>query len=108
MKPAAVIRCHEASHSLAAKLGGDPTAFHDGQVALNPIPHMRREPVGMLLVPIWASPRIGTSVIPALAELAKMLDADSAGVFNVLFKWLYGFGNNQSHARQKPKVCRKS
>src|SRR5213596_2742823 len=44
--------CHEASHSLAAKMGGDPTAFRSGQVTLNPIPHMRREPFGMLLVPI--------------------------------------------------------
>ncbi|HLH31910.1 MAG TPA: site-2 protease family protein, partial [Terriglobia bacterium] len=44
--------CHEASHSLAAKLGGDPTAFHGGQVTLNPIPHMRREPFGMLIVPL--------------------------------------------------------
>ena len=44
--------CHEASHSLAAKLGGDLTAFHGGQVTLNPIPHMRREPFGMLVVPL--------------------------------------------------------
>jgi Zn-dependent protease len=44
--------CHEASHSLAAKLGGDPTAFHGGQVTLNPLPHMRREPFGMLIVPL--------------------------------------------------------
>jgi len=44
--------CHEASHSFAAKLGGDLTAFHGGQVTLNPIPHMRREPFGMVLVPI--------------------------------------------------------
>src|SRR5438105_6791464 len=44
--------CHEASHAFAAKLGGDLTAFHGGQVTLNPVPHMRREPFGMLLVPI--------------------------------------------------------
>src|SRR5262245_5547412 len=44
--------CHEASHALAAKIGGDPTAFHGGQVSLNPAPHMRREPFGMLVVPI--------------------------------------------------------
>lgn len=44
--------CHEASHALVAKLGGDPTAFHEGQVSLNPIPHIRREPFGMVLVPI--------------------------------------------------------
>jgi Zn-dependent protease len=44
--------CHEASHALAAKLGGDPTAFHGGQVTLNPVPHVQREPFGMVLVPI--------------------------------------------------------
>jgi len=44
--------CHEASHALVAKLGGDPTAFHGGQVTLNPAPHVSREPFGMVLVPI--------------------------------------------------------
>jgi Zn-dependent protease len=44
--------CHEASHALAAKLGGDLTAFHGGQVSLDPIPHIRREPFGMVLFPI--------------------------------------------------------
>lgn len=44
--------CHEAAHALAAKKGGDLTAFHTGQVTLNPIPHIRREPIGMILMPI--------------------------------------------------------
>src|SRR5215831_2200677 len=44
--------CHEASHSIAAKWGGDLTAFHGGQVTLNPLPHMKREPFGMLIVPL--------------------------------------------------------
>jgi Zn-dependent protease len=44
--------CHEASHALVAKLGGDLTAFHGGQVSLNPAPHIRREPFGMVLVPL--------------------------------------------------------
>jgi Zn-dependent protease len=44
--------CHEAAHALAAKLGGDLTAFHGGQVSLDPIPHIRREPFGMVLFPI--------------------------------------------------------
>lgn len=44
--------CHEASHALAAKVGGDPTAFEGGQVSLNPLPHIRREPFGMVLVPL--------------------------------------------------------
>jgi Zn-dependent protease len=44
--------CHEAGHALAAKLGGDLTAFHGGQVSLDPMPHIRREPFGMVLFPI--------------------------------------------------------
>ena len=44
--------CHEASHSLVAKLGGDSTAAHGGQVSLNPIPHIRRSPFGMVVFPI--------------------------------------------------------
>ena len=44
--------CHEAAHALVAKLGGDETAASGGQVTLNPLPHIRREPIGMVLVPI--------------------------------------------------------
>ena len=44
--------CHEGAHALAAKLGGDMTAFHGGQVSLNPIPHIQREPFGMIAVPL--------------------------------------------------------
>ena len=43
---------HEAMHALAALKGGDPTAHHGGQVSLSPIPHIRREPIGMLVVPL--------------------------------------------------------
>jgi Zn-dependent protease len=46
--------CHEASHALVAKLGGDSTAALNGQVTLNPIPHIRREPWGMVIIPILA------------------------------------------------------
>jgi Zn-dependent protease len=41
---------HEASHALAAKLGGDNTA--EDQVTLDPIPHIRREPFGMVVIPV--------------------------------------------------------
>jgi Zn-dependent protease len=44
--------CHEGAHALVAKMGGDPTAFHGGQVTLNPVPHIRREPFGLVVVPI--------------------------------------------------------
>jgi Zn-dependent protease len=44
--------CHEASHALVAKLGGDSTAAIGGQVSLNPIPHIRRSPWGMVVIPI--------------------------------------------------------
>jgi Zn-dependent protease len=44
--------CHEAAHAWAAKVGGDLTAFHGGQVSLDPMPHIKREPFGMVLFPI--------------------------------------------------------
>jgi Zn-dependent protease len=43
---------HEAAHAWAAKIGGDLTAYHGGQVSLDPRPHIRREPVGMVLLPV--------------------------------------------------------
>ncbi|HVS13124.1 MAG TPA: site-2 protease family protein [Thermoanaerobaculia bacterium] len=43
---------HEAGHAFAAMRLGDKTAYHGGQVSMNPIPHIQREPFGMVLVPI--------------------------------------------------------
>ena len=43
---------HEASHAFAAFRLGDDTAYRAGQVSLDPTPHIRREPVGMVVVPI--------------------------------------------------------
>ena len=43
---------HEAAHAWAAMKGGDMTAYLGGQVSLDPIPHIRREPIGMLIVPL--------------------------------------------------------
>lgn len=44
--------CHEAAHALIAKLGGDITAAEGGQVSLNPLPHIRREIFGMVIMPL--------------------------------------------------------
>jgi Zn-dependent protease len=44
--------CHEAAHALVAKLGGDNTAALGGQLTLNPIPHIRRSPYGMVVFPL--------------------------------------------------------
>jgi Zn-dependent protease len=43
---------HEAGHALAALKLGDSTAYHGGQVTLSPFPHVRREPWGMVAVPL--------------------------------------------------------
>lgn len=43
---------HEAGHAFAAWKLGDSTAYEGGQVSLNPLPHIQREPIGMVLVPI--------------------------------------------------------
>lgn len=43
---------HEAAHAWAARRGGDDTAYLGGQVTLDPRPHIRREPFGMVIFPI--------------------------------------------------------
>jgi len=44
--------CHEAAHALVAKWGGDLTAYAGGQVSLDPLPHIKREPFGLVVIPI--------------------------------------------------------
>ena len=43
---------HEAAHAWTAHRLGDSTAYHGGQVSLNPVPHIRREPIGMVVLPL--------------------------------------------------------
>jgi len=42
---------HEASHAFAAFKFGDPTAYNNGQLSLNPLPHLKREPMGTIVIP---------------------------------------------------------
>jgi Zn-dependent protease len=86
---------HEAMHALVAWKGGDPTAYHGGQVSLSPIPHIRREPVGMLIVPLltaltqgWAMGWASAPYDPVWAErhpkrAALMAAAGPVGNFMV-------------------------
>jgi Zn-dependent protease len=46
---------HEAMHAFAAWRLGDPTAYNGGQVSLSPAPHVQREPIGMLVLPLFTS-----------------------------------------------------
>jgi len=46
------VTAHEAAHAWTARRSGDPTAYHGGQVTLDPIPHILREPVGMVVLPL--------------------------------------------------------
>lgn len=82
---------HEAMHALVAYRGGDPTAYRGGQVSLSPLPHIRREPIGMLVVPLltsftsgWALGWASTPYDPTWAErhprrAASMAAAGPAG-----------------------------
>lgn len=86
---------HEAMHALVAWKGGDPTAYHGGQVSLSPIPHIRREPIGMLVVPLltsltqgWAMGWASAPYDPVWAErhpqrAALMAAAGPAGNFAI-------------------------
>jgi Zn-dependent protease len=46
------VTLHEAAHAWIAKLGGDLTAYYGGQVSIDPVPHIKREPIGMVVLPI--------------------------------------------------------
>ncbi len=46
------ITVHEAAHAWAGWKLGDSTAYLGGQVTLNPWPHIRREPLGTVVVPV--------------------------------------------------------
>lgn len=43
---------HEAAHAFTAHKLGDSTAHAIGQVSLNPVPHIKREPFGTVIVPL--------------------------------------------------------
>lgn len=43
---------HEAAHAWSALRLGDDTAYRGGQVSLDPTPHIKREPFGLVIVPI--------------------------------------------------------
>jgi Zn-dependent protease len=84
---------HEAAHAYVAWRGGDPTAYHGGQVSLSPAPHVAREPIGMLVLPLitsltngWAIGWASAPYDPAWAEryprrAALMAAAGPAGNF---------------------------
>lgn len=66
---------HEAAHALAAWRLGDPTAYQGGQVTMNPLPHIRREPFGTVLMPLlsyvaggWMMGWASTPYDPAWAQ----------------------------------------
>lgn len=46
------VTLHEAAHATAALVGGDRTAYEGGQVSIDPVPHMKREPFGMVVLPV--------------------------------------------------------
>ena len=114
---------HEAAHALFAKLGGDPTAYNGGQVTLNPLPHIRREPFGMVLLPalsilltsgqycfgfahapvdpVWAyrNPR-KAALMSAAGPLSNVLLAALA------FAVLYAIGRPVGHSESVDAICR--
>jgi Zn-dependent protease len=50
---------HEAAHAWVALKGGDATAYHGGQVSLDPRPHIRRHPFGMVVLPLLSAVMTG-------------------------------------------------
>lgn len=60
--------CHEAAHAFVAKRGGDDTAYSLGHVTLDPIPHIVRSPMGMVVAPLlslyWMNFPLGWASVP--------------------------------------------
>lgn len=50
---------HEFAHAFLALKGGDLTAYETGHVTLDPTPHIRRSPWGMVLIPIFSYLQLG-------------------------------------------------
>lgn len=73
---------HEAAHAWTALKLGDDTAARGGQVSLNPWPHVRREPLGMVVVPVlsWLAGGwlIGWASAPFNAEWARRVPRHAA------------------------------
>ncbi len=46
------VTLHEAGHAYAAMRLGDLTAYEGGQVSIDPLPHIQREPFGMVVLPL--------------------------------------------------------
>ncbi len=46
------VTLHEAAHAWAAMMGGDLSAYEGGQVSIDPLPHIQREPFGMVIMPL--------------------------------------------------------
>ncbi|MDP5007636.1 MAG: site-2 protease family protein, partial [Glaciimonas sp.] len=44
------ITLHEAAHAYAAKYFGDPTAYMQGRMSLNPVKHI--DPMGTIVIPL--------------------------------------------------------
>ncbi|WP_372370048.1 site-2 protease family protein [Candidatus Uabimicrobium sp. HlEnr_7] len=66
---------HEAAHAYAAMKLGDLTAYYGGQVSLNPMPHIEREPIGMIAVPVvsylWGGALFGWASAPYSVDWAN-------------------------------------
>src|SRR6478609_1085220 len=67
---------HEFSHAFLAYKGGDLTAYETGHVTLDPSPHIRRSPIGMVLVPLISYVQLGWMVgfasVPFNAEWGRL------------------------------------
>ena len=63
---------HEAAHAFVAWKLGDATAFAGGQVTLNPIPHMKREPIGTIVLPLLSFATQGWMIGWASAPISRI------------------------------------
>lgn len=114
--------CHEAAHAWMANRWGDPTGKEAGQLTLNPLPHIKREPFGMVVMPLlglfsggmlmgWASTPVNTSRMRDAkwgdfwtSAAGPLTNMSLASIFMILCKVVYSplgaqLGNVQEGAQ---------
>ena len=99
------VTCHEAGHAWAALRGGDVTAYLGGQVTLDPRPHIQREPIGTVVVPLiglaMSGFPIGWASAPYNAGWAFAFPKRAAWMAFAAWERFFAFDEHPANNRQK-------
>lgn len=98
---------HEISHGYSAYIQGDPTAYYEGRLTLNPLKHI--DPIGSILIPIittlagfpfgWAKPVPFNPYNLKNKRWGELLVAIAGPLSNIIIAVVFGLIIRFGHAR---------